>query len=254
MSSRDRKAWQTFVQLADTLVADFDVIDFLDTLAQASAELVGVTAVGILLADHTGALNLVAASTEQARLLELLQLQNAEGPCLDTYRTGVPVQCSDLTAARDLWPGFAPAALAAGFDAVHALPMRLREQAIGAMNLFSTEPGALDSETSELGQALADVATIGILHERAFRRHEVVTQQLQNALHSRIVIEQAKGVLAERLQLSVEDAFTVLRTTARDRNLKLADVAGAVIRGELHQDLPDDIPRYYNLKSPESRG
>lgn len=240
MSPRDRRAWQVFVRLADTLVADFDVIDFLDTLAQASVELLGVTATGILLADHTGTLNLIAASTQQVRVLELSQLQNAEGPCLDAYRTRTPVQCPDLASARDLYPAFAPAALAAGFAAVHAMPMRLREQAIGAMNLFSTESRALDAETAELGQALADVATIGILHERAFRRHEVITQQLQNALNSRIIIEQAKGVLAARLHLGIEDAFAVLRDYARDHNLKLADVADAVTRGELGHELLTD--------------
>jgi len=237
MSPQARDTWEVFVRLADTLVADFDVIDFLDTLTQASVDLLGVTATGILLADHTGTLSLVAASTQQARVVELSQLQNAEGPGLDAYRTRAPVQCPDLAAARDLWPRFAPAVLAAGFGAMHALPMRLREQAIGAMSLFSAEPRTLDAETARLGQALADVATIGILHERAFRRHEVVTQQLQNALNSRIVIEQAKGVLAERLQLPVENAFTVLRAYARDHNLKLADVAAAVTRGELHHDL-----------------
>lgn len=253
MSPRDRDAWQVFVRLADTLVADFDVMDFLDTLAQASVELLGVTAIGILLADHTGTLYLVAASTQQARVVELSQLQNAEGPCLDAYRTRAAVQCPDLATARDRWQWFVPAALAAGFGAVHALPMRLREQAIGAMSLFSAEPLTLDAQTAELGQALADVATIGILHERAFRRHEVVTQQLQSALNSRIVIEQAKGVLAERLQLSIENAFTVLRAYARDHNLKLADVAAAVTRGELHHDLAAGIPRHHDPMSHESR-
>jgi transcriptional regulator with GAF, ATPase, and Fis domain len=236
MSPRDRRAWKVFVRLAGTLVADFDVIDFLDTLAQASVELLGVDATGILLADHTGTLNLVAASTEQARIVELSQLQNAEGPCLDAYRTGFAAECPDMAVARDQWPAFAPAVLAAGFAAVHALPMRLRDQAIGAMNLFSAEPGGLDAETAELGQALADVATIGILHERAFRHHETVIQQLQYALNSRIVIEQAKGVLAERLDLTIENAFAVLRDYARDNNLKLADVADAVTRGELYND------------------
>jgi len=252
MSPRDRDAWQIFVRLADTLVADFDVIEFLETLAQASVDLLGVTATGILLADHTGTLNLVAASTQQARVVELSQLQDAEGPCLDAYRNRAPVQCPDLATARDRWPVFAPALAAAEFGAVHALPMRLREQAIGAMNLFSIEPSTLDAQTAELGQALADVATIGILHERAFRHHEVVTQQPQSALNSRIVIEQAKGVLAERLQLSIEDAFTELRAYARDHNLKLADVAGAITRGELHHDLAAGIRRYHNPTSHES--
>jgi transcriptional regulator with GAF, ATPase, and Fis domain len=240
MSQRDRRAWQAFVRLADTLVADFDVIDFLDTLAQVSTEVLGVSAAGILVTDHTGSLNLVAASSPQARMVELSELQNAEGPSLDAYRSGALVQCPDPGTAADRWPSFAPAVRAAGYAAVHALPMRLREEVIGALNLFSTQPGALDEETAELGRALADVATIGILHERTSRRHETVTEQLQNALNSRIVIEQAKGVLAERLRLPVEDAFAVLRDYARDRNLKLADVAHAVTAGDLHIPLPAD--------------
>lgn len=233
MSASDRRAWQTFVKVADTLVADFDIIDFLDSLAQNGVDLLGVSACGILLADPAGNLNLVAASTEQARLLELSQLQNAEGPCLDAYRTLSPVTCADLSAQGDRWPTFIPAARAAGYSAVHALPMRLRNQAVGAFNLFSATVGALDSETADLGQALADVATIGILNERAIRRHEVIAEQLQVALDSRIVIEQAKGVLAERLQLGIDDAFAVLRQYARERNLKLAEVARAVAAGEL---------------------
>ena len=238
MSLRDRRAWETFVRLADTLVADFDTIDFLDTLAQASVELLGMDAAGILLADYAGTLNLVALSAQQTSAAELSLLQQADGPCLDAYRTGGIVQCPDPLTARDRWPDFASAVLAAGFSAVYALPMRLRDQVIGAMNLFSAKPGELDAEAADLGQALADVATIGILHERAFRRHEVVIQQLQHALNSRIVIEQAKGVLAERLHLPIEDAFAVLRGYARDNNLKLAAAADAVTRGALGDDLP----------------
>jgi GAF domain-containing protein len=233
MSPSDSRAWRAFVRVADTLVADFDIIDFLAMLAEYGVELLGVSACGILLADPAGNLNLVAASTEQARILELSQLQSDEGPCLDAFRTMATVTCSDLTVAGNRWPTFAPAGLAAGFAAVHAMPMRLRQQTVGAFNLFSALPGPLDDETIELGQAIADVATIGILHERAIRRQEVVTEQLQVALNSRIVIEQAKGVLAERLQLSIGDAFTTLRRYARVNNLKLAEVAAAVAAGEL---------------------
>jgi hypothetical protein len=233
MSPLDSQAWRAFVSFADTLVADFDIIEFLAMVAEYGVELLGVSACGILLADAEGRLNLVAASTEQARVLELSQLQNDEGPCLDAFHSMTTVTCPDLAAAGGRWPAFAPAALAAGFTAVHAMPMRLREQAVGAFNLFSPVPGRLDDETAELGQALADVATIGILHERAIRRQEVVTEQLQIALNSRIAIEQAKGVLAERLQLSIDDAFTTLRRYARVNNLKLAEVARAVAAGEL---------------------
>jgi GAF domain-containing protein len=242
MSPSDRRAWRALVKVADTLVADFDIIEFLQTLAQYGVDLLDVSACGILLADQAGSLNLVAASTEQARILELSQLQNAEGPCMDAYRTLAVVTCPDLAADGGRWPSFAAAALDAGFNAVHAVPMRLREQAVGAFNLFSAEPGGLDAETTELGQALADVATIGILHERAIRRHEVVTEQLQVALNSRIVIEQAKGVLAERLGLGIDDAFATLRRYARQSNLKLAEVARAVAAGELDITPPATSP------------
>ncbi len=233
MIPSDSQTWRAFVKVADTLVADFDIIEFLAMLAEYGVELLGVSACGILLADPEGRLNLVAASTEQARVLELSQLQNDDGPCLDAYRSMIPVTCPDLASAADQWPTFAPAAKTVGFTAVHAMPMRLREQAVGAFNLFSALPGPLDEETLELGQALADVATIGILHERAIRRQEVVTEQLQIALNSRIVIEQAKGVLAERHQVGIGDAFTTLRRYARVNNLKLAEVARAVAAGAI---------------------
>ena len=239
MSSSDRQVWQAFVQLADTLVAGFDVIDFLHTLAQHSVDLVDASACGILLADHTGRLNLIAASTEHVRRLEQSQAQTAEGPCVDAYRTRAPISCPDLTAARERWPGFAAAALSAGFAAVHALPMRLREQAIGTMSLYCTQPAQFSGQAAELGQALADVATIGILHERAFHRQEMVTEQLEKALSSRITIEQAKGVLAERLHLTIEEAFTLIRAYAHNHNLRLVDTARAITAGELHITLLD---------------
>jgi hypothetical protein len=232
MSSSDRQVWQVFVQLADTLVADFDVIDFLHTLAQHCVDLLGVSACGILLADHSGRLNLVAASTEQIRLLELPQ--TVEGPCVDAYRTRTPVSCPDVAADRARWPAFVPAALSAGFAAVHALPMRLREQAIGAAGLYATQQAELGGQIAELGQALADVATIGILHERALHRREAVAEQMEKALSSRITIEQAKGVLSERLHVTIEEAFTLMRAYARDHRLKLADTARAITAGDLH--------------------
>jgi GAF domain-containing protein len=226
---QDRRVRETFVELADTMVADYDIIDFLDTLATRAVELLGVTACGVLLVDHHGELNLLAASTEQTRLLELFQLQNAQGPCLECYRGGVSVHCEDLAAAGDRWPLFAPKACASGYAAVHALPMRLREEVVGALNLFSAVAGALTPEDVELGQALADVATIGILHERTARRREEVSDQLQAALNSRVLIEQAKGALAQQLGISVDQAFAVLRGHARSTNSKITEVAVAVL-------------------------
>ncbi len=232
MAVLDRRVRDVFVELTDTLVDDFDIIDFLDRLAVRCVELLGVSACGLLLVDHRDTLNLLAASTEQTRLLELFELQNSEGPCLEAYQSGAVVNGHDLADDRR-WPRFAPAARAAGFTSVTALPMRLRQQVIGAMNLFSAGQGAPDDDTLELGQALANAATIGILHQRAPRRREVVAEQLQGALNSRILVEQAKGFLAERQDVSVDDAFIVLRDHARAGHLQLLDVAQAVIDGTL---------------------
>lgn len=222
---------ETFVELADTLVQGFDVIDFLHTLTERCAELLDVDAVGILLTDQRGALNTVAASTEQARLLELFQLQDEEGPCLDSFHSGHLVACHDLALTPQRWPRFAAAARKAGFSAVHAVPMRLREETIGALNLFRAKPGGLPLKTVALAQALADIATIGIIHERALVQRSVLVEQLQNALNSRVVIEQAKGVLAERGHVSVEEAFVLMRRYARAKNRRLSDVALDVVRG-----------------------
>jgi GAF domain-containing protein len=233
-AAETRQLRDTFVELADTLVADYDVIEFLDGLTRRVVDLLGVTACGVLLADYLGALNVIAASSEQTRLLELFQLQNSQGPCLDAYHSGQPVLCASLDDdAAQKWPLFAPAARDAGFAAVYALPMRLRDQVIGAVNLFSDTVGRMTADEIELAQSLADVATIGILHERIVRRHDEVTGQLQTALNSRILIEQAKGVIAERLGLSVADAFTSLRRHARNTNTKLTDVAAAVVYDRL---------------------
>jgi hypothetical protein len=233
MRVSDRRVRDAFVELADTLVADYDVIEFLHTLTLRTVELLGVTACGVLVADHRRTLGLVAASSEQTRLLELFQLQNSEGPCLDSYHSQAPVQCPDLAQVGELWPRFAARAIETGYASVQALPMRLRDTTIGSVNLFNDTAGALNAEAVGLGQALADVATIGILQERAVRRQEEVITQLQHALNSRVLIEQAKGVLAERLGLSVDDAFALLRDQCRKRNRKLRDVAAEVVNGGL---------------------
>ncbi|MFB4320609.1 GAF and ANTAR domain-containing protein [Actinomadura sp. 21ATH] len=222
---------RAFVALADTLVSGFDVIDFLQELAERCVNLLEVDAVGILVTDQRGHLRLMAASSEQTRLLELFQLQNEQGPCLEAFHDGAVVHCTDLNhddaAAR--WPRFTPRAREAGFAAVSALPMRLRTEVIGAMNLFRARPGALAADQAALGQAMADIATIGLLQERAIRQGEILTQQLQTALNSRVVIEQAKGVLAERHGCSMEQAFTALRDHARSHNHRLTDLAHALI-------------------------
>jgi GAF domain-containing protein len=221
----------TFVDLADTMVADFDVIDFLHLLTDRSVELLDASAAGVLLADPRGELRVAAASTEAAGLLELFQIQNDQGPCLDCCRTAQPVSATDLASAAGQWPQFAAAATQAGLRAVQAVPMRLRSQVIGALNLFRAEPGPFDPEGQRIGQALADVATIGLLHERNLRRSETVAEQLQAALNSRVVIEQATGKLAERLSLDMPRAFAVLRDYARNSNQRLTDVATYFIAG-----------------------
>ena len=223
---------ETFVELTDTMVVGFDVIDFLHVLTDRSVQLLDVSAAGLLLADPRGELRVVAASSEAARLLELFQLQNDQGPCLDCFRSGRPVQAADLTAAAQRWPRFAPAARQAGFAAVQALPMRLREQVIGALNLFRAGPGAFAAADIRIGQALADVATISLLHERSMRHSDTLNEQLQTALNSRVVIEQAKGKLAERLGVDTDQAFSLLRDRARTSNRRLSDLAQAFIDGK----------------------
>jgi len=221
---------ETFVELTDTMVADFDIIDFLHVLTRRSVELLDVSAAGLLLADPRGELRVVAASSEAARVLELFQLQSDQGPCLDCFRSGRPVSAADLRADQR-WPRFAAAAEQAGFRAVQALPMRLRDQVIGALNLFRGTVGAFDPEVVHVGQALADVATISLLHDRSMRRTDTLNEQLQTALNSRVVIEQAKGKLAERLGIDVNQAFALLRDQARNRNQRLSDVARAFVDG-----------------------
>src|ERR1700744_4639632 len=241
---REQLLVASFVELADTLVADFDVVDFLHGLADRCVQLLGVDAAGLMLADQRGALRgggasreqarvggVVALSSEEARLVELFQLQHDQGPCLECFQSGRPVYEADMAAAAQRWPLFAPAAAGAGFAAMQALPMRLRDEVIGAMNLFMRTPRRLGEGGLRVGQALADVATIGLLQERSLRHQEVLAEQLQGALNSRVAIEQAKGVLAERLGLDMGQAFELLRSQARVQNRRLAELAAAVAAG-----------------------
>ena len=231
---REEAASRAFVALADTLVDDYDIIDLLDQLVAHSVALLAADAAGIMLVDAHQNLRVVASSSDDAELMELLQLQNEQGPCMDCYHTAAPVSVPDL-ATTDRWPKFVAAvAQADGFRSVHALPLRLRGEAIGALNLFHHTPGPLPEPDLALGQALADVATIGILQERAVRHSEIVTEQLQTALTSRIVIEQAKGVLAQHHGLSMDSAFDRLRRYTRARNLRLAEVARQLATSELN--------------------
>jgi GAF domain-containing protein len=220
---------RTLVELADSLVDDFDVVELLSLLADRCVEVLGVSAAGVMLAAPEGDLRVVASSSEAMRVVELFELQSDEGPCLDCFRCGDPLLNEDLVAADGRWPRFAPVALDAGFSTVYALPMRLRGAVIGAINLFGTGQDPMTAEEVTAGQALADVATIAILQQRVASESRVLIDQLNTALTSRVVIEQAKGVLAERAGLSMESAFEAMRRYARDRNLHLADVARGVV-------------------------
>jgi GAF domain-containing protein len=226
---------QTFVQLADSLVDDFDLIELLTLLSDRCVELFEAGAAGILLADQRGNLQLIAASSEQARLLELFQLQNDEGPCLECYSAGTAITVHDLGTDKR-WPLFTTEARAAGYRGVCAFPLRLRDVVIGTLNIFMVAPVELGDQDFQICQALADVATIAILQHQAVTRAENVSGQLQQALDSRIAIEQAKGILAERFHLEMADAFSQLRRFARRTNQRLSDVASAVVHGEVVLD------------------
>jgi hypothetical protein len=237
MTSREQLLATTFVDLADTLVADFDVIDFLNTLVTRSVELLDADAAGIMLADYDGGLNVMASSAEEARLLELYELQNNEGPCLDCFHTGRPVLRDDLPAMRSSWPAFTEQLQGLGFRSAQALPMRLREETIGALNLFRIAPGGLSEADLGIGQAMADVATVGLIQERALAASELLATQLQTALTSRIQLEQAKGMLAQRTGLPMVEVFELMRTYARRRGHRLSDVAARIIDGTI--ELPN---------------
>jgi GAF domain-containing protein len=236
-----------FVEIADTLVDEFDLIDFLHMLAVRTADLVHASAVGLVLADPHGRLEFMAASDENAQILELFQVQNREGPCFDAFRTGRPVVNADLADAGAQWPRFAPRATAAGFHSVHAFPLRLRSDVIGALNVFGAGTGRpLDDADTKIVQALTDVAAIGLLQERAIRRGELLTEQLQGALNSRIVIEQAKGAIAQAWGVNVNEAFAAIRDYARAHNRRTSDVAHAILTA------PASLPGFTNTRNPNA--
>jgi GAF domain-containing protein len=232
----EQRLARVFVELADTLVDDFDVLEFLNVLVERCVELLEVAAAGVVLADRSGELRMAAASSEQARLVELFSVQADDGPCPDCVRIGRPVFSTDLVADEARWPRFAPAARAAGFAAAHAVPMRLRRTVIGALNLFHTDPDGVDESRIRLGQALADVATIGVLQQRAIHESTVLAEQLHTALSSRVLIEQAKGVLSARGDVDMNDAFAALRGYARSHGRLLSEVARTVAEGTADVD------------------
>jgi transcriptional regulator with GAF, ATPase, and Fis domain len=228
---------ETLVALADTLVDDYDVIDFMQTLAERSVELLDVSAAGIMLADGEGRLRHAACSSEQMRLVELLELQLEEGPCFDAFRDQTAVRSDTAEDVAKRWPRFAPHAHDGGFVAVSAVPLRLRGQAVGALNLFSVRQGALDEDDLGVVQAMADIATIGILQERLIHDQSILTAQLETALDSRVVIEQAKGIVAERDHINVDEAFRRIRRFTRNTNRRLSDTARGIVDGTLAGEL-----------------
>ncbi len=244
MDASRRQLADVLVELADTLVAGFDPLDHLTLLATRCVELLGVDAAGVLIADSHELPRMATGSSEEACSLEVLELQVNEGAGVDCLDTGSPVRCPDLAEAHTRWPHFAPSAQASGFSSVHALPLRLRAETIGGLTLFATTLPAPGDGDLVLGQSLADVATIGLLHERNSRHGDRVVEQLQGALDSRVVIEQAKGILAERHQIDLDTAFSALRTYARGHNRRLRDVAHAVVRS------PADVADLLTARQP----
>jgi transcriptional regulator with GAF, ATPase, and Fis domain len=237
--SREAILARTFVELADTLVDDFDVVDLLTILADRCVEVLDVAAAGLMLMAPEGDLRVVASSSEGMRIVELFEIQSQEGPCTDCHRTGEAVLNQDINVSYERWPLFAPVAFEAGFRSVHALPMRLRGDIIGALNLFSTRQGAITEADAVLGQALADVATIGILQHRAIGEVRSLNEHLHYALNSRVAIEQAKGVVAERAGVTMQEAFERIRNHARNHNHRLVDVAQNIVKGDLVTELLD---------------
>lgn len=236
MNQHEQRLARVFVELADTLVDDFDMLEFLNGLVERCVELLEITAAGVVLSDQKGGLAMAAASSEQARLVELFSVQADDGPCLDCVRTGRPVSSVDLTVEDARWPRFVPAARAAGFRAAYAVPMRLRQTVIGSLNLLDTQPDRVDESSVQVGQALADVATIALLQQRAIQDSAVLVEQLQTALNSRVAIEQAKGVLFAHGAADMQHAFTALRGYARTNHLRLADLARSVAEGAADLD------------------
>lgn len=230
-NGRETQVIDTFLALTDTLVHDFDALDMLTMLSERCVDLLDVHAAGVILTDGRGGLSVAAASSERSRLLEVFAVAIDAGPCVDCVRTNRPVTSEDLRTrdARERWPRYVLGAEEAGFRATHALPMRLRDEVIGVLTLLHTDQHALTEPDTRLGQALADAATVGLLHERAVRHAETVQEQLQGALNSRVIIEQAKGVIAAQTGHDPDDAFTTLRAHARHRGIRLTDLARQVV-------------------------
>ncbi|HEV2636052.1 MAG TPA: GAF and ANTAR domain-containing protein [Actinocrinis sp.] len=236
--TREQQLTKAFVQVADALTDDFDVIDFLQQLCARCVDLLDVAAAGVLVADTRGDLQLLAASDERARVLELFALQHDQGPCVACYASGHASTGIDLAdpQATGEWPEFADRARADGFTLAHALPLRLRGRVIGALGLFQTDRTPLGEAEIALAQALADVATISLMQQRTMDQAYTEAVHLQNALNSRITLEQVKGILSERWGCTPDDAFAALNNHARSHHLKLTDLAREIAAGSFDTD------------------
>lgn len=232
---REQELLETFVELADTLVAGYDIVDLLYRLVTRCAETLDAADAGILLPNKDGRLEVVASTSERSHLISLLQLNADEGPCVDAFREGQLVTVDDIAATYARWPHFAVAAAALGYQSMHAIPLRLRSDTVGSLNLFSDKSGPLRAEDAVAAQALADIATIGILHARALRESDLIRSQLQHALDSRVIVEQAKGVLSYKARVDMDEAFRMLRESARNSGRLLSDVARDIVDGAAHR-------------------
>jgi len=233
-STRESQLVEAFVTLADTLVAGYDIVDLLHTLVERCATLLDAQDAGIILATADGELEVIASTSERSRLVGIMQLSAGEGPCVESYLTRAVVSVDSVDGIEARWPKFAVGARELGFKSIHAIPLRLRDTTIGSLNLFREREGSLDHGDIVAAQALADVATISILHERAFRETDVARRQLQHALDSRVIIEQAKGVISHTRDVDMDEAFRLIRTHARSSGAHLSDVARSVVARDLH--------------------
>lgn len=236
-AARENGLTEVFVSIAESLAVGYDLMDLYSGLTADCARILDVGSAGLVLADAGGVLHVMAASSERARDLECFQVQCAEGPCLDSYRTGTAVLVPDLAAARTQWPTFATVAVEAGFASVHAIPMRLQGTVLGSLNLFDTRSGPLNGPDLRLAQAFAHVASLALVAGKAAADSAALAGQLQTALDSRVVLEQAKGIVSEFGRVDVDDAFKALRRYSRDNNLPLSALAAAVVRRALPADL-----------------
>ncbi|HWE54852.1 MAG TPA: GAF and ANTAR domain-containing protein [Acidimicrobiales bacterium] len=241
--AREELLARTFIELADTLVDDFDIIEVSQRLMESCVELFDASAAGLLISDTSGRLRVIASSSEQLRTVELFELQASEGPCLECFLSGQPVINMDLSVAGSRWERFGPVALGAGFRSVHALPVRLRQEVVGALNLFRTTAGPIEPFDVAAAQALADATAIAIVQQRTLTDSRLLASQLSAALESRVVIEQAKGMVAERTGLTIGDAFIRLRAYARANNERLTAVCRSIVEGRIGADALDSEHR-----------